>query len=84
MSLNELKKALTEKGLVIGSNNVISRLKNGKLKKVFMASNCRNDIASDVERYCKINVIELIKMDKTNEELGILCKKPFSISVLGY
>ncbi len=84
MSLDELKKALTEKGLVLGSRKVISKLKNAKLKKVFLSSNCRDDVARDVRHYAKLNKIELIQLDKTNEDVGVLCKKSFSISVLGF
>ena len=84
MSVVELRKALKEKGLVLGSRRVINKLKNGKLKRVFLSSNCRKDLEKDVERYSKLNKTELIKLDKTNEEVGVLCKKPFSISVLGY
>lgn len=84
MSMIELRKALKEKGLCLGSREVISKLKNGKLKKVFLASNCRQDLLKDVEHYSKINKIEVVKLDKTNEEVGLLCKKPYSISILGY
>lgn len=84
MSLVELRKALKEKGLVFGEREIISRLKNNRLKRVFIASNCKESLARDVEYYSKLGKIAVIKLDKTNEELGILCKKPFSISVLGY
>ena len=84
MSLAELKKALTEKSLVIGSRNTINKMKNGKLKVAFIAENCREDIRKDVEHYAKLNKIEIIRINKSNEEIGVLCKKQFSISVLGY
>lgn len=84
MSLVELRKALKEKGLVFGEREIISRLKNGRLKRVFIASNCKESLARDVMYYSKLGKIGVIKLDKTNEEVGTLCKKPFSISVLGY
>lgn len=84
MSLNELRNALKEKGLVYGSRNVVSKLKSGKLKRVFLAHNCKEELARDVERYAKLNKVEVIKLDKNNQEVGVLCKKPFAISVLGY
>lgn len=84
MSLEELQKALKEKSLVIGLDKTIKRLKMGKLKKVFVAKNCPIKIIKDLEYYSKINKIELVKIDKSNEEIGMICKKPFSILVLGY
>ncbi len=84
MSLEELKKALKEKSLVMGLDKITKKLKMGKLKKVFVAKNCPIGIVKDLEYYSKINKVELVKLDKSNEEIGMICKKPFSILVLGY
>ena len=84
MSLAELRKALGEKTLVLGSRKTISSLKNGRLKAGFLAENCREDVRKDVEHYAKLKKIEVIRLNKSNEEIGVLCKKQFSVSVLGY
>ena len=56
--------------------------KMNELKKVYVSSNCPEDVLSDLEHYAKIHGVELVKLKENNEELGIICKKPFPISVL--
>ncbi len=84
MKVDDLKKDLENKKMIFGANITLKKLRAGKLKKIYMANNCRKDIAEDIVKYAKINKIEIVKLKKTNEELGVLCKKPFSISVLSY
>ena len=59
MKIDDIKKALDAKKLVIGTDKTIKNLKFGKIAK-----------------------IEFNILNKSNEELGIVCKKPYSISVL--
>jgi len=83
MSVTELKKAL--KGEVIfGTNIVIKKLKLGKLKKVFLAKNCKEDIREDILYYARLAKVEVIQLKIPNDEVGLICRKPFSISVIGY
>lgn len=84
MTLKELKKALEENKLVIGSERTLKEMRRSKAKEVFMAKNCPEDIKKQVGHYAKIAKIELTELDKTNEELGVLCKKPFSINLCYY
>ena len=81
--MKDLKEAIkTGKGLVIGTERTLKKLKMNEIKKVYVSSNCPKDVTSDLEHYTKLHNIPLVKLDETNEELGILCKKPFFISVL--
>ena len=83
MSIIELKKAL--KGDVIfGTDRVIKKLKLGKLKKVFLAKNCKEEVKEDILYYAKLAKTEVIELKIPNDEVGMVCRKPFSISVLGY
>jgi len=84
MTLNDLKKDLKEKKMILGAGRTLKKLRAGKLKKVYLAKNCRKDIAEDIIKYGKLNDVEVVKLNSTNEELSVLCKKPFSISVLSY
>jgi len=81
--LVEIKKLLKTKKLVIGTEITIKRLKAGKLAQVFVSSNCPDKIKKDIEYYSKLGGTNIIKLKIPNDELGIVCKKPFSISVLG-
>ncbi len=78
-----IKKLLETSKMSIGRDLVLKGLKNGKIKKVYMAKNTDADTKKDLEHYAKLGGIELIKLPLANDELGVICKKPFNISVLG-
>ena len=78
----EIKKLVKSKQLVIGTQRAIKSLKISKVQKILMSSNCPEKVEKDINYYAGINGTETYKLDLSNEELGILCKKPFSISVL--
>jgi ribosomal protein L30E len=78
--MEEIKEALTKKKIIIGTTSTLKKLKMGKVAKVYVSNNCPNNVMADLDRFKKSAEIEVL--DKSNEELGIVCKKPFSISVL--
>ena len=80
---DEIKKNLKTDKLVIGTDKTLKLLKLGKLAKVFIAENTAEPVETDLKYYSEINNIEVTKLNIDNEELGVLCKKPFSISVIG-
>lgn len=81
--MKDLKEAVKEKkGLVIGTHRTLKKLKMNEVKKVYVSSNCPKNVLEDVEHYTKIHNIPLVKLKENNEELGVICKKPFFISVL--
>jgi len=78
-----LKEAIKEgKGLIFGTHRTLKKLKMGEIKKVYVSSNCPEEVLGDLEHYSKIHNIPLVKLKENNEELGIICKKSFHISVL--
>ena len=81
MSLKELKKALTGT-TVICSKRTIKLLKQGKVKKVFLSSNCREDIKKRIEYYGSLGNVEIYEIKKQPLELGNLCKKSYAVSVV--
>ncbi|QQG38752.1 MAG: ribosomal L7Ae/L30e/S12e/Gadd45 family protein [Candidatus Woesearchaeota archaeon] len=83
MSVEDLKKIINE-NIIIGTDRVIKGLKNNKIKKVFLASNCKKQTKEDILHYAKLGKIQVVELNIPNEEVGIVCKKPFSISVIGY
>ncbi len=82
--ITEIKKNLAVKKLVIGINKNIKNIKLGKVSKVYLSQNCPQSIQNDVKRYAKIGKIDLSILNKSSEELGTICKKPFSISILSF
>jgi len=81
--IETIRKLLKTKKLVIGTDNTMKNLKKGKLEKIFLAENCDEKTLKDIKYYAKINKTEIKTLDVPNHELGTICKKPFSISVIG-
>jgi large subunit ribosomal protein L30e len=82
-NLEELKKHLKTKNIIFGRDRTFNLVKHGKISKVFLASNAPADMVADLEHYSKISEFHIAKLEIPNDELGIFCKKPFSISVIG-
>ncbi|MEM5778542.1 MAG: 50S ribosomal protein L30e [Candidatus Aenigmatarchaeota archaeon] len=80
--LDELKNALREKRVIIGSKQSIKNLKLKNVKLVVIANNCPENIKNDIEYYSKLTGIKVEKFDGTAKQLGIFCGKPFPIAVL--
>lgn len=84
IKMEDLKKALQEDKVIIGKDRVLKRLRVGKLSKVYLASNCPKLVKEDVNHLAKLYKIQVVQAKENNEQLGTICKKTFSISVLGY
>jgi ribosomal protein L30E len=83
MSVDEIKKMLKSKVLIIGADRTLKALKAKELVKVFLASNSPESLVKDVEYYASLVGAEVEKLPIPNDELGVVCKKPFSIAAIG-
>jgi ribosomal protein L30E len=83
MHEEEIRKLLNSKKLLIGKDEVLKNIRKGLIAKVYIASNCPEDLHEDLLRYSKISQFELFETKVPNDELGTVCKKPFSIVILG-
>ncbi|MEA2037140.1 MAG: ribosomal L7Ae/L30e/S12e/Gadd45 family protein [Nanoarchaeota archaeon] len=81
-NITELRKLLKGKGAIIGTERTLKNLKLNKISKIYMSSNCADTTKSAIEHYSKENKVNVINLRYPNDELGVLCKKTFSISVL--
>ena len=81
--IDEIRAVLKEGHAVIGRKQTLALLREKKLKKVFLASNAPAALVQNVAQYSTIRGIPVVPLPQNNEELGTLCKKPFSISVIG-
>ncbi len=84
MSVEILKLALKDKKFTFGVNETIKKLKLGKVDHIFLAKDCNSidrDLILNYKKQGKINVFEL---EISASDIGALCKKQFSISVLSY
>jgi large subunit ribosomal protein L30e len=80
--IQEIKKLVKEKLLVVGTNNTFKKVIENKIDKVWMSSNVPEKIKNDLMHYKKIDDINVVTLEIPNDELGVICKKPFSVSVV--
>ena len=80
--IQEIKKYAEAKKILIGTEQALKNIKKGTTKKVFLSSNCPARIKTTLQHYSSIKEIEIIELNQGNIELGVICKKPFAISVL--
>jgi len=79
----DIRKFVGTKSLIVGSDRTIKELKKGNLDVVFIASNCAGDTKETIKYYCGISKISFEELKEDDAEIGIICKKQFSISVAG-
>ena len=82
LSLAEIKKMLKSGNAMVGTEKTMKNLKLGRIEKVLVSSNCPDRIEKDISYYAGLTGTEIHKLEYPNDELGVICKKPFSISVL--
>jgi len=82
ITLTEIKKLLKSGNAVIGTERTLKNLKLGRVQKVLLSSNCPANVEKDISYYAGLSGAEPYKLEYKNDELGVICKKPFSISVL--
>jgi len=81
--MNEIKKLLGNEKLIIGTNRVMKNLRVSKVEKIFVCSNCNEEVLEDIKHFAEMTETIVEELKVTNDELGVVCKKPFSVSVIG-
>ncbi len=81
--LDEIRGVLKDGNAIIGTERTMKLLRQGKIKKIFLAANTNERVRGDIKHYSKIDSVAVVELGINNEELGTLCRKPFSISVIG-
>ena len=79
----EIRKLAESGKLVIGTARTVKQLKLGKIKAVFITSNCPDSVREDIKKYAGLSKADVVEIELPNEEMGVVCKKPFSISIAG-
>lgn len=78
--MNDLREDLKKGKVIFGLQNTMKKLKKGEAKKVYISFNCPDK--EGIMRQAKLTGVELIQLEETNNQLGVICKKPYAISVL--
>jgi len=83
MELTKMIKEKIKKGkVIIGYKTVIKSLKSDRPELVVVAANTPDDKKKMIELNAKISKVQVKEYPKDSVELGLLCGKPFSISIL--
>ena len=78
----EILNANKSGNLILGYRESIKFIKLNKAKFVVVAKNAKEKIVKEVEHNAKIAGIKFEILNKSSKELGILCGKPYPVSVL--
>lgn len=73
---------LKNKKPIFGLKITLKKIASNKIKKVYIASNCH--VKDKLELMSKTSGFELIEVEQNSNELGKLCKMPFSTSIVSF
>lgn len=77
-----LKNDLKDKKAIFGRDSALKKIKKGEVKIVYVASNCPGK--DEIIRNCKANDVECVELKEDSKQIGIICKKPFNVSVVSF
>ncbi|MCX6814058.1 MAG: 50S ribosomal protein L30e [Candidatus Aenigmarchaeota archaeon] len=80
---HEIKEAMKEKKIIIGSRTVIKGVKRGHINSVIYASNCPEETRKDLEYYSKSEFVAVKDFKGNSVQLGEICGKPFNVLLVG-
>jgi ribosomal protein L30E len=83
MDANEIKKMLKNENLVLGSDRVLKLLRENQMESIWLAANAPGVVVDDIKRYAQLSGTGVETLLIPNDELGVVCKKPFNIAVIG-
>lgn len=81
MTIAKLLEAIKENKVVFGATNTLKLLKHNEIEEIYLTSNCPEHTIEKIESAAKITNTPVNKLTENSEELAVLIKKPFSMSV---
>ena len=79
---HELRMALRTGRVQLGSKVAIRELRRGRARMAIISSNCQAKTREEIETHGKLSNIPVLNHQKDSIDLGVLCGKPFSVSVI--
>ena len=79
---SNIRLAVDSGKVALGVNKVMDSLRDNKAKLVVAAMTNRKDILEDVQHVTGISNTKIVMFNGNSMELGAVCGKPFSVSVL--
>lgn len=78
----DIKEALKNDKLLIGTKRTVKALRKNEIATIFVASNCPDILEEDINHFASFDGVPVEKLTINCDELGVLCKKPFFVSVV--
>lgn len=82
MNTQEIRKLLEQDKLIIGYNEVRQAVADKTARNVYIANNAEEQRSLAMSDYCSMSSLDVEILDIRNDQLGSVCRKPFSISFL--
>ena len=67
---------------IIGEKTLLRAIKNKKIKTVLLAKNIPDSSFTKITDMCSKKSIPVMKSTRNNRELGMICNRPYLVSVL--
>ncbi|MBD3262956.1 hypothetical protein GF374_01080 [Candidatus Woesearchaeota archaeon] len=81
MSTEKILEAIKENKIEFGTKRALKLLKENKVKEIYISSTYPERLTNELKHAAEINKIPVNRLEINSEELSVLCKKPFLISV---
>jgi ribosomal protein L30E len=79
-AVNQIQQAMSENKTLFGTRSIKKNLP--KIQKVYLTKNCGEQTVEDMKYYATLAKLDIETLTISNEELSIMCKKPFLINVV--
>ena len=81
-NLAELKQVLGTGKALLGTSRTLKEIRRGNIERVFVSKNTPKLVREDLKHYSDISGFEVVELDIPNDELGTVCRKQFSVSIV--
>lgn len=81
-AIKQIKSVIKTDNVIIGIEETLKALRSNSVKKVFLASNASETMVKDITYYADLAGAEVERLEIPNDELGVVCQKPYSIAVI--
>jgi len=82
--MEDLKKALSEGKVIFGTERTLKAIKSGEVKNIYLSKDCKEETKEDIIYYSNIKKLNIKNLEIPASELGMICKKQFSVAVLSF
>lgn len=80
--LSQLRKVLATDKIILGTDRTFKEMRKGGVSTVYVCSNAPKTVRADLAHYSKVGGVDVVELSIPNDELGTVCRKQFSVSML--